>query len=241
MSDECGWLEGLDREDRDALRIDIVLDKGKIGPTPRLKLKLREIIELQFRSDTLGEVLGVVRSLKERQRSSLELEVVKTSEMEEVERAFKLFCDDDYSKLDVLIDYVKDAERTYRENGLVNYDLRAISTLYPFVKDLFDNKPQVFEGYMRDSKSYLVSVTGDLISSYVRGNVETNLAGLLAGFHCHKGGSPPSPIDIKTNLLHQLPELVISFTENYKEEGANIYLIHKGIVRIPYHIQLPKQ
>ena len=78
--------------------LDILIDPQKIGLRQTSSVLL-EILDLQFRKETLSEVHGVTFLKEEVKSYQLGLEVVRPQSMIEVEEGIKLFREGNYSKI----------------------------------------------------------------------------------------------------------------------------------------------
>jgi len=202
----------------------------KIGLTESLASQLHCILEEQFKVGTLREIAGSAFS----REGKLELQIIKTSLMDKIEKSLYRFRDGDYSEINELYTFVHQAHSSYRE------DIGTVPELIYYLDSFFEissREPERLQKFPDLRRKEVVEDYKELIANFSIlpwSELKVDCPGFRGIFHVHDNGLKPSKIDVQNNVRTQIPDLVISATPDYVRSGAKLYLVHSGSFELLY-------
>ena len=208
-----------DKEYYRAMMLEVSITK--IGLTEKFTSQLEEILGLQFSDNYQQEVRGSIFY-----RHGLDLEVIEPQLIKEVKEGLALFVKGDYSKADLLRDFSGEVLDSFSKHTKACEILRAINYYFDSLSSR-ENKNVLYQRRKKladDFREFFLEKYSDASPKELGEDKE----GFIGFFHVHQNASPPSGIDLETNLNLHIPELVFSATALYRTSGVKIYLVTKG-------------
>jgi len=188
--------------------------------------QISKILEIQYQIEASPEVGGFVFIKDD---MSLELRVNKPAIQKELETCLSNFEKGDYSNIEPLYGFMQEAESiqaSYLDEN--DAELLVYKGVVQILEKLSLNSQVKLSEEKRNNLSALFRKVINSFYAFKLDDIEEGDGRFMGLFHVHKKGTIPSGGDLVINKRHNIPNLVISSTHNYKQEGIEIYLVHSG-------------
>lgn len=190
------------------------------------------ILQEQFKPENYMEISGIAYF----RNNWLDLEIVHSPELLEVDNSLEKLSNGDYSGLEKLSLFANQAVDFHSEHHGENVFFDALKVYFDVAYKTFKEDPE--HHFLREmDRKKMVELYKELSGFYTIVPVHEHIdkPGFLGWFHVHPRGTKPSPADINSSSNNDIPALLISALPTYLTTGLQIYLLHYGKTELLYH------